>query len=139
MKNEAKKKLLYLYEVKNVTGDTIVLSQSFDNGWKAYSFNNSSLLHLAFPFFGGEKITDHVKINNWANGWNLQDSTRNNKVIVVVYAPQYLQYLGFFILIITFGVFLIPLFGSKYQKYSKLMNQKNIVLKNRLRSKMNLR
>ena len=139
MKNEAKKKLLYLYEVKNVTGDTIVLSQSFDNGWKAYSFNNSSLLHLAFPFFGGEKITDHVKINNWANGWNLQDSTRNNKVIVVVYAPQYLQYLGFFILIITFGVFIIPLFGSKYQKYSKLINQKNIVLKNRLRSKMNLR
>lgn len=138
MKSEAKKKLLYLYEVKNITGDTIVLSQSFDNGWKAYSFDNSSFLHLMFPFLGGKKITDHVKVNNWANGWNLQDSTRNNKVIVVVYAPQYLQYIGFFLLVFTFGVFLIPLFGRKYQKYSKLMNQKNLVLKDKLRNKINL-
>ena len=136
--NESNKKLLYLYEVKNITGNTLTLYQSFDKGWKAYSFDRSSLIHLIFPFFGGERLANHVKINNWANGWNLPDNTKPNRVVVVVYAPQYLEYLGFFLLIVTLGIFLLPLITRKYQLYSRRISEKNLVLKTKLLNKINL-
>jgi hypothetical protein len=92
---------------------TLTLSQSYDKGWKAYSMTNSqwpvinSLIHT-FPFVFGKEIKEHVKANNWANGWVLdnQELRKNDQQLVIVYLPQYLQYTGFLLpLALLFGIF----------------------------------
>jgi hypothetical protein len=70
------------------------------------------------PFVFGEKIDDHVLVNNWANGWAVDKLTvdksdkvtKDNMKIVIVYWSQYLQYIGFVLL------FLTPLLIRKYSK-----------------------
>lgn len=77
----------YVLEVENSNkGDTLVLSQSFDKGWVALSLKN------------------HQLINNWANGWVIEKEGRQK--ILIFYAPQILEFLGFFlILIFSFYIF----------------------------------
>ena len=77
---------------------TLVLSQSYDSGWHAYQFNNSQLtiINYLFPFLFSKELKDHVLVNNWANGWILTDN--KNNTIIIVYLPQYLEYLGFILL-----------------------------------------
>lgn len=77
------------------------------------------------PWWFGEKL-EHVRVNGWANGWlvptqttrNKQQETneeygiaspqaRNDMEIVMVYWPQYLEWLGLGVLGITFGVLMI--------------------------------
>ncbi len=79
----------------------LVLSQTYDPGWKAYSIkrNAPKIMTSAFPFIFGEEITTHTKVNNWANGWILEGNDQgqtinDNTQIIIVYLPQYLQYLG---------------------------------------------
>jgi len=88
----------------------LVLSQSFDKGWKAYSLSPDSFLldswytKLFIPFFAKE-MDGHVLVNNWANGWLLspithlsrqrRDNPQLTTTITIVYLPQYLEYLGF--------------------------------------------
>jgi hypothetical protein len=94
-----------------------VLNQAYDKGWLAYETNNTW-----FPFFG-KKLEDHILVNNWANGWKMPESSEvsgqgltdeNCKAkldscsllpttYIVVFWPQYLQYLGFGILLATFS------------------------------------
>lgn len=83
---------------------TIMLSQSFDPGWKAYQVPDNTW----FPFLFGKELKNHVLVNNWANGWilnNLELKTENSK-LVIVFFPQYLQTFGFLLLFSTFGWFL---------------------------------
>lgn len=89
---------------KNVP-DTLLLSQSYHDGWKAYVVEDSksrikNFLQLAFPFLLGQEIKSHIVINNWGNGWKLDESQLHDKNtrIVIVYLPQYLEYGGFFLL-----------------------------------------
>lgn len=87
----------------------LVLSQSFDSGWKTYEVNGK--LAESFPFIFGTEIKDHVLVNNWQNGWAMnkrsidQESKGSNQTIVIYYLPQLLEYLGFGIL--GFGAVLI--------------------------------
>ncbi len=105
---------LYTVEVGNVNANTtLILSQAYDTGWKAYQIQNSKFkiqnyLNLALPFLFGTEIKDHVKVNNWENGWVLPNSTLNadnytldakRYTLVLVFLPQYLQYLGFMLLL----------------------------------------
>lgn len=90
------------YFIKNSALNTndgksvIVLSESFNSGWKAYQSSNT-----IFPFFGKE-LKDHVVVNNWSNGWLLNNQMIDDKSsIIIVYLPQYLEYLGFLILLIV--------------------------------------
>ncbi|MCL4338736.1 hypothetical protein M1271_03540 [Patescibacteria group bacterium] len=85
----------------------LAFSQSYDSGWKAYSINeeqisNSNLLTELFPFWFGTELKDHVMVNNWENGWKLEQPTNNKQLIniIVVYLPQYLEYVGFILLVI---------------------------------------
>ncbi|OGG14856.1 hypothetical protein A2773_07305 [Candidatus Gottesmanbacteria bacterium RIFCSPHIGHO2_01_FULL_39_10] len=77
---------------------TLVLSQSYDEGWKAYELSSDSLLldswymKLLIPIFGKE-MKDHVLVNNWSNGWKLNDTMKST--VAIVYLPQYLEYIGF--------------------------------------------
>ncbi|MBI2023655.1 hypothetical protein HYT01_03790 [Candidatus Giovannonibacteria bacterium] len=88
--------------VDDLSDATLLLSQSFDPGWKAYAMKQESGImnygQMAFPFFFGSELKDHVLVNNWANGWNLNNEAikqSSNGQIVIVYLPQYLEYLGF--------------------------------------------
>lgn len=104
-----------LYLVSKVTSQQdskdfiIVLSQAYNPGWNAYISNSQSpMLNAKFllPFFG-EKLENHVLVNNWSNGWILDSRylIRNTK-IVLIFLPQYLEYLGF-LLLIVFGLVIL--------------------------------
>ncbi len=94
--------------IKQSSNPILILSQSFDDGWKAYSMNSqhltfNKLLMQLFPFWFGEELKDHVLVNNWENGWRLSNETMkqcNNEQckIIIVYLPQYLEYIGFILL-----------------------------------------
>ncbi len=78
----------------------LVLSQSYDHGWKAYYVTNSNFLNQFFPFIFGKEVKQHFEVNSWENGWLIS----NEQSIVIAYLPQYLEYIGFgllFIVIIT--------------------------------------
>lgn len=96
-----------LYEINikdlKVGESTIVLSQSFHNGWNAYKVNKNIPGILA-PLFG-EKIKNHVLINNWENGWKVEKGLleKDNKIIIT-FLPQYLEYLGFILLALPFVI-----------------------------------
>jgi len=68
----------------NSSSEVYYLDQAFNPGWIAIS---------------NGKVLPHVKINNWANGWVLNGQTGDVKI---VFWPQYLEYAGFTLLVITF-------------------------------------
>lgn len=71
----------------------LILYQSFDPGWTA---------------FRNGKILDHFSVNNWANGWRISRSQLKtvenslNQNVVVIFWPQYLEFIGFALLIFSF-------------------------------------
>jgi hypothetical protein len=90
---------LYAVKItKNLTGSTLILSQSFDPGWHAYSVNSGGLLDQIFPFITGGELKNHETINNWENGWEIQSNKQN---IIIVYLPQYLEYFGLILVVGT--------------------------------------
>ncbi|MEX2012814.1 MAG: hypothetical protein WD967_00250 [Candidatus Levyibacteriota bacterium] len=98
--------LSYLYvSDKPRDGSYLILSQSYDSGWKAHEIKNNNFLNRNFPFFFGKEIKNHVKVNGWANGW-MTDGIKNDSQIVITYLPQWLEYIGFALLLGTFGYLL---------------------------------
>lgn len=103
--------------------DTVILSQSFDDGWKAYEVANGKWqMANIFPFLFGKEIKDHVLVNNWANGWVLEKDAQNTdrSTIKIMYVPQYLEFIGFFLL----G---LPIIGIPfYALWKRKVMQKNL-------------
>lgn len=102
------------YLVKGVTtpnhnASLLVLDQSFEKNWQAYLFASS---------FIPKAIKPHVLVNNWANGWRLKPNTEGT--IILVFWPQYLEYLGFFLLAVFFGFYL----KSDWPSLKKFLRQK---------------
>lgn len=68
------------------------------------NFNEQSIYYLSEAYnpgwlaFSNGKILPHVKVNNWANGWLLDNESNN---IQVIFWPQYLEFLGFGLLVLT--------------------------------------
>lgn len=96
-----------LYEINindlKVGESTIVLSQSFHNGWNAYKVNKN-IPSLFAPIFG-EKNKDHVLINNWENGWKVEKGLlEKDSKIIITFLPQYLEYFGFLLLLLPFVI-----------------------------------
>jgi len=83
---------LWLYQVNDVPKGTLVLPQSHDNGWLAFSFNRGKI-----------KLFNHVTINNWANGWEIN---QGESKIIVFFWPQLLEFLGLLLLPVS-GFFLL--------------------------------
>lgn len=97
----------YVVDVNSTTPMTIILNQAYSDGWHAYVLQkNASAIQRAFPALFGKEITTHVLVNNWANGWEL-DNTNPDETISIVYLPQYLQYAGITVLGITMLVLTI--------------------------------
>jgi hypothetical protein len=107
---EVTKENYYTYTAKIFDPDAkfVVLNQAYQDGWGAYVVNNSNFLSRSFPFLG--KKLNHVKINNWANGWELEESSirKPNESIVIIYWPQHLEYVGFALLFALFVYLLSP-------------------------------
>ncbi len=60
---------------------TVIYNQAFDPGWKAYS--------------NGKELTNHVIINNWANGWTIPQADEGaNRNITFFFLPQILEFIG---------------------------------------------
>jgi len=94
----------FTYNVKidqssQVKTNNLILYQSYSPGWIALS---------------NWKILPHIKINNWANGWKLDNETCSEELetckIKIIYWPQYLEFLGFGLL---GSVILLVLFFKK--------------------------
>jgi len=69
----------------------IVLGQGYEEGWLGFAFNNRpNIFEKMFPWFF-ENDLEHVKVNSWANGWYITEGDQN---IILVFWPQYLEYLG---------------------------------------------
>jgi hypothetical protein len=102
----------YSIHVPSDTSGFLKLSQSYSDSWKAYEMDGKpNWIQVNFPFLFGKEIKEHVLINNWANGWALRPSDTTGSApqgrnIVIVFLPQYLQFIGFGLLIATFvGIF----------------------------------
>ncbi len=79
--------LPYLYIANTGIGQKdLVLYQSYDPGWQAFYFKD--LFHI-------QRISRHILINNWANGWEINSPGK----IVIIFLPQFLEFLGFGIFI----------------------------------------
>lgn len=125
-KFEVEKKNYFTYSVsiENNTNSYLVLNQSYNPGWKAYQAQSSKLkvqswLNITFPFLFGKELKEHVLVNNWANGWVIPDSSLilNNSSLVIIFWPQYLEYLGFAILIGTFAWLILARRRFKQQSF----------------------
>jgi hypothetical protein len=79
----------------------LYLSQGFNSYWTAYAIPNTGWFQTHFPFIFGNKVQEHVMINNWANGWNLKDVP--SQYVVLIFWPQYLIFAGLILLVITIG------------------------------------
>ncbi len=72
---------------------TLVLNQSFNQDWLAFYFQDHQIKFLS----------NHILINNWANGWSLPKTDYVLPITVYVFFwPQLLEFLGFGLLIGTF-------------------------------------
>ncbi len=115
---------LYIVKTGKIENkNTLILSQSYDPGWHAYRIRDGKqgLLPQIFPFIFGEEIKNHVEINSWENGWIIDQQTGNNNLIVIVYLPQYLQYLGFIAsltLLFSISIFAFKMKESKHSANS---------------------
>ncbi len=117
---------IYIVEIKPAElKTTLMLSQSFNSGWKAYQVQSSkfkvqSWIYTTFPFIFGKELKEHVLVNNWANGWILNNSQLStlNSQLVIIFLPQYLEYLGFVLLIGTFGWFFVSWLKNLYRSTS---------------------
>jgi len=86
------------YEVKGITGvKTLILSQSYNEGWHAYASKGENIFNKLFPFLGAAELKNHVLVNNWENGWILEHPAVSSQpsVVIIVFLPQYLEYIGF--------------------------------------------
>ncbi len=88
-------------------------NSSYDSGWIAFS----TLAEKPTTFWGfislwitGSRLPNHVLVNNWQNGWELRDQGTAEKPvsIVLVYWPQYLEYVGFITLFLTVAALIAP-------------------------------
>jgi hypothetical protein len=104
-------------------GATIILNQAFEKNWKAYYIEQPNFFSMNLPFLFGQEINDHVLVNNWANGWklNLESKIQNSEYekIMIIFWPQYLEFLGFGLLMIA--LLFILLYQSKTQ-----VDEKNV-------------
>lgn len=86
--------------------NTLILSQSFDNGWIAVTPSTT------FPFL--KPAGKHILVNNWENGWQLNNPinesnfnkriSNGNTTIYIFFWPQLLEWFGFLLLPIPFFV-----------------------------------
>ena len=91
----------YSVEIPNAevkTGSALlVFSQNFDDSWLAMRQSTS------FPYLA--PAGNHVLVNNWANGWVLNNpinESNTETAIILFFWPQLFEYIGFLLLPLPF-------------------------------------
>lgn len=80
----------------------VIFYQSYDPGWGAYVVNKDNKLASLLPSIFGTKLTSHFVVNNWANGWKInQDQISADSEVKIIYGPQNLQLLGIILLLLA--------------------------------------
>ncbi|PJC23373.1 hypothetical protein CO058_03525, partial [candidate division WWE3 bacterium CG_4_9_14_0_2_um_filter_35_11] len=120
--SKANKKAIYKYEVsvEKVESDSteylddglIILNQSFENGWGLYT-KDSCLFGIITSFMCKKANVKHVLANNWANAWVVPSASAT---YVIIFWPQYLQFLGYLVL----AMYIIGLVWMVYKKDTKI-------------------
>ncbi len=88
--------LIFIYKISLDTKEYssnakyLILPQSYEPGWLAFYLDGLT------PHF----LTNHQKVDNWANGWSLP--TTNPAVIYCLFWPQILEFIGLIILPVPF-------------------------------------
>lgn len=84
---------------------TLVLSESFDPGFVLFSLPATTPTFLAttLPFLFGSTLGQHVLVDSWKNGWVLP-SAKPNQQLVIVFLPQYLEYIGILLGILSISI-----------------------------------
>lgn len=77
---------LYIIDLPpDTSAQYLLLSQSFDNGWRAFDLSTR------------RQLARHVLINNWENGWELPATPspgNHPTTIIIFFLPQLLEYAG---------------------------------------------
>lgn len=81
--------------------EVLTSNEAYNAGWRAYELGKDQILGNFLPFIFGKGLKEHVLVNNWENGWVLDRELNPNEQIVIVFLPQYLEYLGFLIVLGT--------------------------------------
>ncbi len=98
-----------LVNSKIFTNDT-----AFNDGWRAYVVPDNGFISRKLPFINGEKLDNHFKVNNWANGWDVSSLNEpQSDRIVTIFLPQYLQYLGIILTGLPISIFMTFLISKK--------------------------
>lgn len=109
-----------VYEIpyNSLKSEKIYNNQSFENK-KIYYFSQS--YHPGWIAFSNGKLLPHVLVNNWANGWIIPEDQQNNaQTIKIIFWPQYLEFLGFILLVVSF--FAILKIKEKHEHTSSSAN-----------------
>jgi hypothetical protein len=94
----------YIYPISHIfynkayltsPASSLILPQTYDPGWIAVNFNHYKI-----------NILDHYQVNNWANGWNVENIQNDN--IYIIFWPQILEFLAFILLLSSLFLFLKP-------------------------------
>ncbi len=92
----------YKFSKNSASNNTLVLPQSFSPSWLAFYFDGKK------PIF----LSNHLLVNNWANGWllpsELQNCQQNCPTIYFFFWPQILEFIGLAFIPLTF--ISIPIF-----------------------------
>lgn len=99
----------------------LTLQKAYVAGWQAYLFHteNPNIFQRLFPFVG-IRLQNHLPVNNWENGWTINNSTIqqfNNGTIIIIFLPQYLQYAGFLLLLGYIGVLVVRILKSRFKHH----------------------
>lgn len=105
-------------KTEDIRNKTLILNQAFDPGWKAYEVqcqmpNFQCQIKKALPFLFGKEIKEHVMVNNWANGWEVNKVTKqqsDNTTIILFFLPQLLEWMGFLLLPVPFLLLILKRF-----------------------------
>lgn len=91
--------------IKTQGNGILTLGEGYDNGWQAFNIKCENGIVCGFkkflPWFF-EKPLEHYKFNSWANVWKVESEKAS---VLVIFWPQYLEWIGFFVLFLfTFGL-----------------------------------
>ena len=85
---------------------TSMLPIAYHSEWEMYQTPGKNFSDYYLPFMTGKKIENKQLINNWANGWTvnkIQDTKYEIRdTIVIIFWPQYLEFIGFALIFVTF-------------------------------------
>lgn len=95
----------------------LTLSYAYNEGFHAYSVSCNEGIFCAFsyllrPLFGNELA--HVEISSWKNGWIVPHAG----TVLVIFLPQYLEYLGIFALVIIMSILITYPITNHFLKHT---------------------